>query len=92
MEYAGQRYVRIAHGTHSKQCAIHVNFRVVVVVEIVDAYHHLAPPLLNRFEKQVLLREHLLKQRGRSLLTRIERFMAAMLEDIGSPTSLKGFF
>merc|ERR1719247_2742055 len=60
MEYAGQRYVRLAHGTHSKQCPIHVNFRVVVVVEIVDAYHHLAPPLLNRFEKQVLLREHLL--------------------------------
>lgn len=27
--------------------------RVVVVVETVDAYEKLAPPLLNRFEKQV---------------------------------------
>ena len=52
-EYGGQNYVRLAFGTHSRLCPIHKSFRVVVVVEKVEAYTRLAPPLLNRFEKQV---------------------------------------
>lgn len=53
VEYGGQMYVRLAFGTYSRLCPIHRSFRVVVVVETVDAYTRLAPPLLNRFEKQV---------------------------------------
>eukprot|EP00435_Cladocopium_sp_Y103_P004570 s2426_g1.t1 len=34
MEYAGQRYVRIAHGSKAKQCPIHKLFRVIVVTEL----------------------------------------------------------
>merc|ERR550514_408467 len=43
MEYAGQRYVRIAHGSSSKQYPIHRLFRVIVITEITDAYFRLAP-------------------------------------------------
>jgi hypothetical protein len=60
MEYAGQRYVRIAHGSKAKQCPIDRLFRVIVITEISDAYLRLAPPLLNRFEKQIFLRKDLM--------------------------------
>ena len=50
-EYGGKLYVRLAFGTHSRLCPILQNFRVIVVVEKVEAYTLLAPPLLNRFEK-----------------------------------------
>jgi hypothetical protein len=53
VEYGGQTYVRLAFGTYTRLCPIHRLFRVVVVVETVEAYTKLAPPLLNRFEKQV---------------------------------------
>jgi E3 ubiquitin-protein ligase RNF213 len=52
-EYGGQLYVRLAFGTNSRLCPIHRRFRVIVVVEKTEAYTRLAPPLLNRFEKQV---------------------------------------
>jgi hypothetical protein len=55
VEYGGQTYVRLAFGTYTRLCPIHKSFRVVVIVETVDAYTRLAPPLLNRFEKQVEL-------------------------------------
>lgn len=52
-EAGGQLWVRLAFGTHSRLCPIDPSFRVIVVVEATDAYTKLAPPLLNRFEKQV---------------------------------------
>ena len=60
IEYNGNLYVRLAFGSQSKLCPIRADFRVVVVVEKLDAYTRLAPPLLNRFEKQVVERRHLL--------------------------------
>eukprot|EP00930_Biecheleria_cincta_P035478 TRINITY_DN24399_c0_g1_i1.p1 TRINITY_DN24399_c0_g1~~TRINITY_DN24399_c0_g1_i1.p1 ORF type:complete len:4764 (+),score=1067.82 TRINITY_DN24399_c0_g1_i1:48-14339(+) len=75
MEYAGQRYVRIAHGSKAKQCPIHRLFRVVVITEISDAYFRLAPPLLNRFEKQIFLRKDLMtNQDQKGLLNRVVKF------------------
>jgi hypothetical protein len=53
VEYGGQTYVRLAFGSYTRLCPIHKSFRVIVIVEISDAYTKLAPPLLNRFEKQV---------------------------------------
>ena len=51
--YQGQRFVRLALGKHSRLCPVHDDFRVIVVVDCEDAFNRLAPPLLNRFEKQV---------------------------------------
>jgi hypothetical protein len=47
--YGGQLYVRLALGTSSRLCPVHLDFRIVVVVEKLEAYTRLAPPLLNRF-------------------------------------------
>lgn len=76
-EYGGQLYVRLAFGTHSRLCPIHRNFRIVVVVEKNDAYTRLAPPLLNRFEKQVMERQHLLSDSQLSLVARLRSFAEA---------------
>ena len=58
VEYGGQTYVRLAFGTYTRSCPIHKAFTVIVIVEISDAYTRLAPPLLNRFEKQVFLHHY----------------------------------
>jgi hypothetical protein len=52
-EFGNKLYVRLAFGTSNRLCEIHPTFRVMVVTEKIDAYNRLAPPLLNRFEKQV---------------------------------------
>jgi E3 ubiquitin-protein ligase RNF213 len=46
-----QLYSRIAIGRHSESCIVHPHFKVVVVVDPLDAYLRLPPPFLNRFEK-----------------------------------------
>ena len=74
--YGGQLYVRLAFGTHSRLCPIHENFRVVVLVEKKDAYEKLAPPLLNRFEKQVLERQDVLLPEDRLLAAKLADFAA----------------
>ena len=77
-EYGGQLYVRLAYGSHSRLCPIHRDFRVIVVVDIVDAYNRLAPPLLNRFEKQVLERKDVLTDAHRQLATRVASFASLL--------------
>eukprot|EP00927_Polykrikos_kofoidii_P035934 TRINITY_DN30416_c0_g1_i1.p1 TRINITY_DN30416_c0_g1~~TRINITY_DN30416_c0_g1_i1.p1 ORF type:complete len:2733 (+),score=408.03 TRINITY_DN30416_c0_g1_i1:610-8199(+) len=83
MEYGGQRYVRIAHGSSSRQCPLHRLFRVIVITEVGDAYHRLAPPLLNRFEKQIFLRDALLQDDDRRLLVALWRLVIALARDSG---------
>ncbi|CAE7455288.1 rnf213a [Symbiodinium sp. CCMP2456] len=83
MEYAGQRYVRIAHGSKAKQCPIHHLFRVIVITEISDAYFRLAPPLLNRFEKQIFLRKDLMSKSDEALLARVTKFWVTLNEPLG---------
>jgi hypothetical protein len=65
-EFGGQLYARLAFGTSYVLCPLVEQFRVVVVVDQADAYTKLAPPLLNRFEKQVLTHQHLLTDDQRS--------------------------
>jgi hypothetical protein len=77
-EYAGQQYVRLAFGTHSRLCPIAENFRVVVVVEKVEAYTTMAPPLLNRFEKQVFERKNILSPTHLRLKEHLESFAYAI--------------
>ena len=79
----GQLWVRLAFGTHSRLCPIDPKFRVVVVVEKEDAYTRLAPPLLNRFEKQVLERTDVMSAPHRRLAARLKVFA----ETFGAPTA-----
>ena len=84
-----QLFVRLAFGTHSRDCPIHPTFRVVpffsycvfpylhaqiVVVEKIEAYTRLAPPLLNRFEKQVMERSDTLSDEQMDLVHRVRKF------------------
>jgi hypothetical protein len=55
-----RKFLRLAVGTRSQQCRVSKGFRVVLVVERHQAYHELDLPLLNRFEKQVMLAENVL--------------------------------
>jgi MoxR-like ATPase len=86
-EYAGQQYVRLAFGTHSRLCPIAENFRVVVVVEKAEAYTTMAPPLLNRFEKQVFERKNILSSFHLRLKEHLESFAYAIARaGIAAPT------
>jgi hypothetical protein len=80
MELSGQRYVRIAHGAKAKLCPIHTLFRVIVITEISDAYFRLAPPLLNRFEKQIFLRRDLMTRSDEVLLNKLSKFWQLLLD------------
>ena len=73
-EVGGQLWVRLAFGTHSRLCPIDPRFRVIVVVEKEDAYTRLAPPLLNRFEKQVMERAGMMDARQQQFLNRLLSF------------------
>eukprot|EP00929_Paragymnodinium_shiwhaense_P043162 TRINITY_DN22233_c0_g2_i1.p1 TRINITY_DN22233_c0_g2~~TRINITY_DN22233_c0_g2_i1.p1 ORF type:complete len:3205 (-),score=983.73 TRINITY_DN22233_c0_g2_i1:80-9475(-) len=88
MEFAGQRYVRIAHGSMSKQCPIHKLFRIIVVVEEHDAYYKLPAPLLNRFEKQVFRRQDLMTAADNALLASVMQFWETLLGDGAKSTVL----
>jgi hypothetical protein len=70
----GTLWVRLAFGTHSRLCPIDPTFRVIVVVEKEDAYTRLAPPLLNRFEKQVMERRDVMGSLHRRLARRVKVF------------------
>jgi RZ type zinc finger domain/AAA domain (dynein-related subfamily) len=82
-EYGQQMYVRLAFGTHSRLCPIHRDFRVVVIVEKVEAYTRLAPPLLNRFEKQVMQREHMLSDAHHQMVARLQGFANTFAANLG---------
>lgn len=75
VEYGGQTYVRIAFGTYTKLCPIRRTFRVIVIVEKREAYTRLAPPLLNRFEKQVFERKDVLRGWHKEVLQKVQNFI-----------------
>ena len=80
VEYSGQIYVRLAFGSYTRLCPLHRNFRVIVVVEKEEAYTKLAPPLLNRFEKQVFERSDVLVDSQKKLLNKLKRFAVAFAQ------------
>lgn len=77
VSYGGQIYVRLAFGTYTRLCPIDKNFRIIVIVEKEEAYTRLAPPLLNRFEKQVFERSSVLLTHQKQVLRRLQRFCHA---------------
>ena len=55
MDYMGRTFCRLAVGAQSRLCEVNPKFRCVVVVDCDTAYQKLDAPLLNRFEKQVIV-------------------------------------
>jgi hypothetical protein len=66
----------------TRLCPIHDRFRIVCIVEKHDAYTRLAAPLLNRFEKQVLERNHLLNADHVFLVKRLRAFVQCLGADL----------
>jgi hypothetical protein len=48
------KYARIAVGYQRETCIVNDNFKIIVIVDPEEAYYHLPPPFLNRFEKHTL--------------------------------------
>jgi len=86
LSYDGNRYASLVIGTHSKQCVVHEKFRVIIIAEQDHAYRELPSPLLNRFEKQVLLRQAIFEDRHFHLLNKIESWCTSVCpsEDLSS--------
>jgi energy-coupling factor transporter ATP-binding protein EcfA2 len=83
-EYNNQFYVNISLGTHSKLCPIHKLFRIVVIAEKFDAYTKLAPPLLNRLEKHILERKHLIDPQATQILNKLKQFTLLIQQGVGN--------
>jgi hypothetical protein len=81
--HGGNRFVRLALGTHNVLCPVHEKFRVIVITEKADAYTVLAPPLLNRFEKQVLERANILKPKHIQMVARLQEFCLSFAAQLG---------
>eukprot|EP01130_Rhizamoeba_saxonica_P005883 TRINITY_DN2328_c0_g2_i1.p1 TRINITY_DN2328_c0_g2~~TRINITY_DN2328_c0_g2_i1.p1 ORF type:complete len:3185 (-),score=755.13 TRINITY_DN2328_c0_g2_i1:18-8699(-) len=84
IEYQGQRYVRLALGTTSKLCPIHNAFRTIVIVDTNEAYTKLAPPLLNRFEKRIFVRKHLLNEVQQHVRDQVEDWVSNFFSAVNS--------
>jgi hypothetical protein len=67
------KMLRLAIGARSQLCPVADGFRVIVIAEQNHAYKNLDLPLLNRFEKQLLL--------AFDLLTPSQQLILAQLED-----------
>jgi hypothetical protein len=79
--YEGRRFVRLALGTHSRLCPVHPRFRLLVTIDRRRALA-LAPPLLNRFEKQVLQRRTLLTPLQRRLADRLAVYLRPLFDAV----------
>eukprot|EP01052_Picozoa_sp_SAG31_P002292 SAG31_NODE_80_length_27188_cov_42.623869_7_plen_2406_part_00 len=86
-----QLWVRLAFGTHSRLCPIDPSFRVIVVVEKHDAYTQLAPPLLNRFEKQVLERPDMMDSAHHMLAGRLQAFVNSFASSESGKSSVSRY-
>eukprot|EP00026_Physarum_polycephalum_P000039 Phypoly_transcript_00039.p1 GENE.Phypoly_transcript_00039~~Phypoly_transcript_00039.p1 ORF type:complete len:2184 (+),score=253.33 Phypoly_transcript_00039:2045-8596(+) len=94
-----QLYTRIAIGRHNESCVVNHNFKVVVVVDPLDAYHRLAPPFLNRFEKHRLDWTDVLPLKAKEIVAKVMAWLHAICEDVNGnaaphslPFSLQSLF
>eukprot|EP00339_Tiarina_fusa_P025989 CAMPEP_0117019990 /NCGR_PEP_ID=MMETSP0472-20121206/15254_1 /TAXON_ID=693140 ORGANISM="Tiarina fusus, Strain LIS" /NCGR_SAMPLE_ID=MMETSP0472 /ASSEMBLY_ACC=CAM_ASM_000603 /LENGTH=585 /DNA_ID=CAMNT_0004725079 /DNA_START=210 /DNA_END=1964 /DNA_ORIENTATION=+ len=73
-------------GTNSRLCPVHDEFRVIVIVDAEQAYHQLAPPLLNRFEKQLLMKQDLLDGTLQHIVDKLFKWVSLFAGNVSSGT------
>ncbi len=76
------KYARLAFGSSSVTCPVHDNFRIIVITEMKDV-QRLSAPFLNRLEKQILLRKHLMTDEQRELENQLSSFVGQLKTDSG---------
>ncbi|KAL9656881.1 hypothetical protein ABK040_004415 [Willaertia magna] len=79
-----RKYARLAFGSSSVTCPVDDNFRIIVIAETNDAYTKLAPPFLNRLEKHIFVREHMMTEKELSEKTYLESFVKKWLNEINN--------
>ncbi|VDI14180.1 Hypothetical predicted protein [Mytilus galloprovincialis] len=60
VEYGGERYVDLGHGSHRVKCRVHRNFRLIIIAEKQIVYDKFPIPLINRLEKHFLSLKNML--------------------------------
>jgi hypothetical protein len=78
-----KRMLRLAIGPRSQLCPVSDGFRIIVIVDQNHAYENLDLPLLNRFEKQVLMYDSVLPERSQSIVRELNEWIAALLHETG---------
>eukprot|EP01012_Entosiphon_sulcatum_P048333 TRINITY_DN6681_c0_g4_i1.p1 TRINITY_DN6681_c0_g4~~TRINITY_DN6681_c0_g4_i1.p1 ORF type:complete len:5149 (+),score=717.09 TRINITY_DN6681_c0_g4_i1:781-15447(+) len=91
-----QKMLRLAVGMRSQLCPVVEGFKVVVIVDQHDAYTRLDLPLLNRFEKQVLLPSaedgDLLGPSQKAVLIELKEWVNEIVQDAGYKSMEDVFF
>jgi hypothetical protein len=91
-----QRMLRLAVGTRSQLCPVGDGFKVVLVVEEEHALKNLDLPLLNRFEKQLMLHRHVLTTKQQDLVRALESWIRVIAQEskkaLGTKMSLDRLF
>ncbi|KAG2374157.1 hypothetical protein C9374_010994 [Naegleria lovaniensis] len=76
-----KKFARLAFGNESVTCAVHDNFRIVVIAEASDAYSKLAAPFLNRLEKHSFNRIDFMTEENSISLSMLETFVSNLVDD-----------
>lgn len=78
-----RRMLRLAIGHQSQLCPVEPGFKIIAIVEESHARTNLDLPLLNRFEKQLLLPTALLQPNHQTLLTSISTWIDCVMSEVG---------
>ena len=78
-----RRMLRLAIGHQSQLCPVEPGFKIIAIVEEDHARDDLDLPLLNRFEKQLLLPTHLLAENQQQLLSTMINWVEIVAHEAG---------
>jgi hypothetical protein len=76
------KMLRLAIGAKSQLCPVKEGFRIIVIIDKDHAYNDLDLPLLNRFEKQVLVSETMLLPKHQLLLGQLTEWVNNIMKEI----------
>lgn len=86
------RMLRVAVGMRSALCPVHDDFKLITIVEATHAYSNLDLPLLNRFEKQLLLPSNMLTDALGALVGELREFVEQCAADTDGLSKDEVFF
>eukprot|EP01119_Soliformovum_irregulare_P009252 TRINITY_DN2247_c0_g2_i4.p1 TRINITY_DN2247_c0_g2~~TRINITY_DN2247_c0_g2_i4.p1 ORF type:complete len:1833 (-),score=503.06 TRINITY_DN2247_c0_g2_i4:35-5533(-) len=76
-----KKFCRVAIGANSAKCVVHPDFKAIVLMDVQDSIDgRIPPPLLNRFEKQVLSHEDLMDEKDMDVLHHVKDWMRAFTD------------
>ncbi len=81
--FCGNQFCRIALGGESRTACVHPDFRCMVIKLAVDAHtNKIPPPLLNRFEKQLVTSAGLLGPGMANMVVELQRWCEVLVQPV----------